>query len=77
MDRWLNLNRKGNDVVDEGSSCTKQNEASFGYFKKCRHHSKEYLSIGFTSTDPEDKQLPQCVLGYDILSNEAMKPSKL
>ena len=33
--------------------------------------------MGFTSVSDDDKEKPQCVLYYAVLSNEAMKPSKL
>jgi hypothetical protein len=33
--------------------------------------------MGFTCAGSEHEQQPQCVLCYELLSNEAMKPSKL
>ena len=33
--------------------------------------------MGFTSVLDDGKEEPQCVLCYAVLSNEAMKPSKL
>ena len=33
--------------------------------------------MGFTSMSDDDKEKTQCVLYYAVLSNEAMKPSKL
>jgi hypothetical protein len=44
---------------------------------KCRKYDVEYLSMGFTCAGSEHEQQPQCVLCYELLSNEAMKPSKL
>jgi hypothetical protein len=43
-------------------------------FRKC---DVEYLSMGFTCAGSEHEQQPQCVLCYELLSNEAMKPSQL
>jgi hypothetical protein len=36
-----------------------------------------HLSMGFTCAGSEHEQQPQCVLCYELLSNKAMKPSKL
>ena len=33
--------------------------------------------MGFTSVSDDDMEKPRCVLCYAVLSNEAMKPSKL
>ena len=33
--------------------------------------------MGVTSVSDDDKEKPQCVLCYAVLSNEAMKPSEL
>lgn len=64
--------------VDEGVSYSKQSERKyFFHFRKYCHYSKEYLSVGFTCTSPEDKQLSQCMLCYEVVSNKAMKLSKL
>lgn len=42
-----------------------------------RKYNPEYLKLGFTwnhdTTDPR----PQCVICYEILANESMRPSKL
>ena len=42
-----------------------------------RKYSENYLKMGFTSASDDDKNKPQCVLCYAILSNEAIKPSRL
>ena len=44
---------------------------------KSRKYSESYLKMGFTSVLDDGKEKPQCVLYYTVLSNEAMKPSKL
>ena len=44
---------------------------------KSRKYSESYLKMGFTSVLDDGKENPQCVLCYTVLSNEAMKPSKL
>lgn len=42
---------------------------------KRRKYCDDYLKLGFVQSNDEYK--PQCVLCYEILSNEAMKPAKL
>ncbi|KAJ8933744.1 hypothetical protein NQ318_015593 [Aromia moschata] len=44
--------------------------------KKCRQYSVNYLKFGFIPS-LSDKQLPMCLLCNKVLSNDAMKPSKL
>ena len=44
---------------------------------KSRKFSESYLKMGFTSVFDNGNQKPQCVLNCSVLSNEAMKPSKL
>lgn len=36
-----------------------------------------YLSMGFTCSGSEEEQKPQCMICFEVLSNEALKPSKL
>lgn len=42
-----------------------------------RKYNSEYLKYGFIASGPEGEELPQCVLCYETLANESMKPSKL
>jgi hypothetical protein len=44
--------------------------------KKCRQYSVDYLKFGFIPS-LSDKRLPLCLLCNKVLSNAAMKPSKL
>ena len=44
---------------------------------KLRKYSESYLKMGFTSVIDNGNEKLQCVLCYAVLSNEAMKPSKL
>jgi hypothetical protein len=76
MDCWLKLNRKNTEDINDGASCSKQSDL-IQKMTKSRKYDVEYLSMGFTCAGSEHKQLPQCVLCYELLSNEAMKPSKL
>ncbi|KAJ8939125.1 hypothetical protein NQ318_012365 [Aromia moschata] len=44
--------------------------------KKCRQYSVDYLKFGFIPS-LSDKQLPMCIVCNKVLSNDAMKSSKL
>ncbi|GFW43488.1 SCAN domain-containing protein 3 [Trichonephila clavipes] len=44
--------------------------------KKCRQYRVDYLKFGFIES-VSDKGLPMCLLCNRVLSNDAMKPSKL
>jgi hypothetical protein len=76
MDRWLKLKRKNTEDVNEGASRSKQSDFIQKMTKFCKYNV-EYLSMGFTYAGSEHEQQPQCMLCYELLSNEAMKPSKL
>jgi hypothetical protein len=55
--------------------CSKSS-ASVNNAKK-RKYWDEYLNLGFVQAGTDIEQKPQCVLCYEIFSNEAMKPAKL
>lgn len=42
-----------------------------------RKYSPDYLKYGFVFSGTEEEPFPQCVICFDILANESMKPSKL
>lgn len=42
-----------------------------------RKYSEDYLKFGFTSIEVNGIVKPQCVLCAQVLSNEALKPTKL
>ncbi|KAE9523112.1 hypothetical protein AGLY_016499 [Aphis glycines] len=44
--------------------------------RKCRQYNTNYLMYGFIPS-PSNAQLPMCLLCNRVLSNEAMKPSRL
>lgn len=44
---------------------------------KIRKYNSDYLEIGFIHTGIELKPKPQCVICYEMLSNDCMKPGKL
>jgi hypothetical protein len=45
--------------------------------QKCHKYDNSYLDFGFTSTDVNDKERPQCALCLKVLAPECMLPSKL
>ncbi|KAG8180976.1 hypothetical protein JTE90_024724 [Oedothorax gibbosus] len=42
---------------------------------KIRKYNSDYLEIAFTVTGPEEQLKPQCVICYESLSNECIKPA--
>ena len=66
MDRFLK--RKGNEVLVESLKKPR---------KVVRKYDPEYISYGFISAGPDLEPKAQCVECAQILSNEALKPSKL
>jgi len=68
MERWLNLKRKNSDVGDEKTPCTSKEKST-----KLRKYDSYYLSMGFTSNGSEEEPKPQCVVCFEVLSNEAFK----
>jgi hypothetical protein len=70
------LKRKNTEDVNEGASCSKQSDL-IQKMTKCRKYDVEYSSMVFTCAGSGHEQQPKCVLCYELLSNEAMKPSEL
>jgi hypothetical protein len=85
------LKRKANDTGDANPSCDmrvakaskcdrstiKVEEASRSKEKYSRKYDSSYLELGFTWCGDDSEQKAQCVLCYEVLSNERMKPAKL
>ena len=44
---------------------------------KKRNYSNDYLNYGFTVISKNSLDMPQCVICFKILSNDAMRPSRL
>ena len=57
-------------------SATKIMSTASASKKKCRQYFVEYLILGFIE-NPENRQLPMCLICSHVFSNEAMKPSRL
>lgn len=69
MDSWLNLRRNNSTVDNEKTPCTKKIKLT-----KFRKNDNNYLSMGFTCSGSEEEQKPQCVICFEVLWNEALKP---
>lgn len=68
----LNRPSTSNDVkVPQVPSSVKKGKKMF------RKYCPEYLQYGFTFIGTDDEPIPQCVLCFETLANESMKPSKL
>ncbi|KAJ4433996.1 hypothetical protein ANN_16315 [Periplaneta americana] len=50
---------------------------SYSKKKYFRKYDKSYLELGFTWCGNESEPKPRCVVCYDVLSSECMKPAKL
>lgn len=91
MDAWFRTGscRKRNVSNDEPSSSSsttseavsKPSSNSTLIAKKgktyIRKYNPEFLKFGFVCSGSEEETLPQCVICFEILSNECMKVSKL
>jgi len=44
---------------------------------KKRKYDKDYLKFGFIDTTVNDQVVPQCVICFENLSNDALRPSRL
>jgi len=72
MDRWLNLKKNNSDVNNEKTPCMKKEK-----LRKLRKYDSIYLSMDFMCNDSEEEQKTQCMICFEVLSNEALKPSNL
>lgn len=89
MDKWLKcgtLKRHRSEVKEDGgdiipvkvqSVSDEHNLSKNSVSAKVRKYNSDYLSLGFTYSGTENEPKPQCVICFEILSNEAMKPAKL
>ena len=71
MDRFL-LNSKS-----ENKEGTPSNSGKSVKKRKYRKYDDSYLDFGFTSTEVNGEERPQCVLCMKVLAPECMLPSKL
>ncbi|XP_025410789.1 zinc finger BED domain-containing protein 5-like [Sipha flava] len=60
---------------NEGDSTSSKKGST--HVNKRRKFSEEYITFGFTNINVNNEERPQCVICYEILSNESMKPAKL
>ena len=44
---------------------------------KKRKYNKEYLQYGFTDATVNGQVVPQCVICFEKLSNDALRPNRL
>lgn len=85
MDKWLNRASDNKSTFENCSvSSTSKSENEIQdvnnpmKIRKCvRKYDPEYINIGFTVKDVSNKPRPQCVICFEILSNQSMKPSLL
>jgi hypothetical protein len=72
MDRFL---------LDSNKRCESENKedasSTSGKKRKIGNYVDSYLEFGFTSTEVDGVERPQCVLCMKVLGSECMLPSKL
>ncbi|XP_071056489.1 SCAN domain-containing protein 3-like [Onthophagus taurus] len=84
MDRWLQpgcSKRKVNEIqrtapheiIEDETSSKPVNKKA----RKTRKYDKEYLKLGFSWSGDEKEPIPLCVIYFENLTNESMKPSNL
>ncbi|GFT42478.1 hypothetical protein NPIL_183721 [Nephila pilipes] len=64
-----------NDIKDESISILKRTVKK--KIRKTSKYDKEYLKLGFSWTGDENELIPICVICFENLTNESMKPSNL
>lgn len=73
QDRNSNSSESDNgDINESEASSSKRVRTSY-----IRKYDSSYIRFGFIATDDGAVPKPQCVICGDVLSNDAMKPSKL
>jgi hypothetical protein len=75
MDRFsLKSNKRCESENKESTSSISGKSVKKLKNRKC---DDSYLDLGFTSTEVDGKERPQCVLSMNVLASECMLPSKL
>ena len=81
MDKWL----KKTVEIDNDESTVNQNQresnepkpSTSKRRKVLRKYDHDYLKMGFTWNEDEQDPRPRCIICYDQLANESMRPNKL
>ena len=63
--------------TNTGSSSENVAGPRAGNANKIRKYTDTYINCGFISIQKGEMLCPQCVICYQVLSNESMKPAKL
>ena len=74
LDTFIRKDKRLKEEIEEGSRPTsfKKQKAAFK-----RKYNESYLKHGFVAAGESDIPYQLCIICGDVLSNEAMKPSKL
>ena len=81
MDKWLKMTVG----IDNDESTVNQNQresnepkpSTSKRRKVLRKYDYDYLKMGFTWNEDEQDPRPRCIICYDQLANESMRPNKL
>lgn len=75
MDRFLKRKKPDEPAIETSD---KKNQKTNSWLIKTRRYEAAYIKYGFTCvTHKNGYECPKCVLCFEILSNECLKPSKL
>lgn len=75
MDRFLKRKKPDEPAIETSD---KKNQKTNSWPIKTRRYEAAYIKYGFTCvTHKNGHECPKCVLCFEILSNECLKPSKL
>ena len=74
LDTFIRNNKSLNDETEQGSRPTSSKKQKAAFKRK---YGESYLKYGFIATGESHIPSPLYIICGDVLSNEAMKPSKL
>ena len=81
MDKWLKKSVEVNEdesPVSQKTDKSSQSQTSQSKRRKVvRRYDDTYLKMGFTWNEEEQDPRPRCVVCYEQLANESMRPNKL
>uniref|UniRef100_A0A0K0EJ23 DUF4371 domain-containing protein n=1 Tax=Strongyloides stercoralis TaxID=6248 RepID=A0A0K0EJ23_STRER len=79
MDKWLNLNKNGNDADDNATNSSQEGQSIGKQASNVRKrkYDESFLQFGFTFQNCKGNEQTLCLICNELLASESMKPSKL
>ncbi|XP_023214458.1 zinc finger BED domain-containing protein 5-like [Centruroides sculpturatus] len=72
---FTSIQQTENNEINDGEPPSILKEPVKKKAKKTRKYDKEYLKFGFSWTGDEKEPIPLCIICFENLTNESMKPS--